>query len=182
MPDLFYHRTPPLWHSWSSPRKCAALWFLCTGLGTLPGNDWAHLTHWVDELCTAKTEEAKGFSSSHFTQLHWKKIKNNNQQYIFGDTQFISKFHAVTFTSLSFKIFFVICLFIWQPDQVFRSFRTLLIDWFCAKTITSYYFAKHCIRSDNLKYSNLTKAGMTMTIINLTILIAGFTATTTARV
>lgn len=179
MPDLFYHRTLPLWHSWSSPRKCAALWFLCTGLGTLPGNDWVHLTHWVDELCTAKTEEAKGFSvhTSHSCTERKSKTTINNT---FTVTH--NSFLNFTLLHTSFKIFFVICLFIWKPDQVFRSFMTLLIYWFCAKTITSYYFAKHCIRSDNLKYSNLTKAGMTMTIINLTILIAGFMATTTARV
>lgn len=178
MPDLFYHRTLPLWHSWSSPGKCAALWFLYTGLGTLPGNDWVHLTHWVDELCTAKTEEAKGFSVHTSHSCTERKPKTKNQKYIYGDTQFNSKFHALTFTSLSFKIFFGI----WTPDQVFRSFMTLLVDWFCAKTITSYYFANHCIRSDNIKNSSLTEAGMTMTIINLTILIAGFMATPTALV
>lgn len=52
-----YYDTDSLpWHSWSSPEKCVAPWFLCRELGRPPGSDLGHLTHWEDEPCKAANE------------------------------------------------------------------------------------------------------------------------------
>ena len=77
-------KDPPLWHSWSSPGKCVAPWFLYTEPDTLPGSDWGHLIDWVDELYTATGETVmhteRDIFSTQSTLLHLLKTLNRSDR------------------------------------------------------------------------------------------------------